>query len=275
MQKEFGEVDPTDDMEARSIIHIDSGTMMRSAFAAGEPIWPNEDDLMFLFSARYNGDAFRKSYVQAEYRERTNAVFTGMVDTIIDRKLKDMSANPRRYQHYAKQLSSTRMQRDAVRERARIFHIDMSTIDVGMLVYDVEVSLERLVDGLIIEHPDLSKSDMSSAQRFMDEQLWNPMAQMLWRHVTAEKLSQLYLYDKLPGMIGLIIGLDSMIRNEFTSGSLQGQDPKNTYIGHLLSDDVIDDCIEEMSSSDYEGMPTDWVVSEVISKVQDADDDAW
>lgn len=268
-----GEENEIDNMYASSVGRVDTYALMNAASASDQPMWPNNDDLVFLFSARYNGDAFRKSYLQVEYRAKTHSTFTGMVDYIIEQKLKKMAANPRIYNEYTKKLAVTSAQSDAVLKKARLFGIDVSKIDVGMLVYDVEKSLEKMFDELIPYHPHLHHNSARFAASFMNRQLWNNQEQMLWRYVTAEKLADLYVYDTVSTSMPLIYGLDKMIHYEFTDGEMKGQQPSVAYIGHLLSDDIIDECMDSLGDEEYQGMPMDWVISEVISKVQDSDDE--
>jgi hypothetical protein len=268
-----GEEGAKDNAYAAALGGVDAYALMNAASASGQPIWLNNDDLVFLFSARYNGDAFRNSYLQAEYREQTHSRFTGMVDYFIEKKLKAMAANPRMYNDYAERLEVTAMQSDAVMKKARLFGIDVSKIDVGMLVYDVEVSLQKMSNGIMPYHPHVSQDAAKFAISFMDRQLWNGDEQMLWRYVTAEKIAGLYVYDKIAYSIPLIRGLDKMIHYEFSKGEMRGQKPSVVYFGHLLSDDIIDECIEALEENEYEGMPMDWMISDIISKVQESDDE--
>ena len=78
------EEDETDDLyNDTANTALDESSLMRASYASGQAMWPTMDDLTFLFSARYNGDAFNKSYLQAEYRAKTHAVFSGLVDGIV------------------------------------------------------------------------------------------------------------------------------------------------------------------------------------------------
>ena len=267
------EEDETDDLYNNTAnTDLNESSLMRAAYASGQAIWPTMDDLTFLFSARYNGDAFNKSYLQAEYRAKTHAVFSGLVDGIIERKLKAYASNPNVYNRYAKRLEATEQQSNTVLRKARIFGIDVTELDVGALVYDVEKSLQTMVNDLIMDHPELSNEESEWAIDFMDRQLWSPSDQMLWRYVSAESLANLYQYQVIADGIQILNALDSMIRDSFRNGEMRGKDPSKTYFGHLLSDDVINDCIDLLNSDEFSGMPVEWAISDVLSRVQDNDD---
>lgn len=265
-----GEIEPTDEY-----------TLTRSAAAAGEPIWPDDDDLLFLFSARYNSRAFRTNYLQAEYRVRIQHTFTGLVDGIIDRKLKQYRENPFMYRKYSDRLKATRMQADEVEARAALFGINLSKLDVGFLVHDVVTSLEALTDSLIDGHPDLTGRGRLFAKRFINGQLADDREQTLWRFVTSEKLADMYKYEKIGVSVPLIRGLDRMINEQFPPEShdagienhtLPYRDPAKEYLKDILGDDIIDECEDLLSpGGDYDGMPADWAVSEAISRVEEPD----
>lgn len=270
------EEDETDDLyNDTANTDLNESSLMRAAYASGQAMWPTMDDLTFLFSARYNGDAFNKSYLQAEYRAKTHAVFSGLVDGIIERKLKAYASNPNVYNRYAKRLEATEQQSNTVLRKARIFGIDVTELDVGALVYDVEKSLQTMVNDLIMDHPELSNEEAEWAIDFMDRQLWSPSDQMLWRYVSAESLANLYQYQVIADGIQILNALDSMIRDSFRNGEMRGKDPSKAYFGHLLSDDVINDCIDLLNSDEFSGMPVEWAISDVLSRIQDNDNDDW
>lgn len=270
------EEDETDDLyNDTANTTLNESSLMRASYASGQAMWPTMDDLTFLFSARYNGDAFNKSYLQAEYRAKTHAVFSGLVDGIIERKLKAYASNPSTYNRYAKRLEATEQQSNTVLRKARIFGIDVTELDVGALVYDVEKSLQTMVNDLITDHPELSNEEAEWAIDFMDRQLWSPSDQMLWRYVSAESLANLYQYQVIADGVQILNALDSMIRDSFRNGEMRGKDPSKAYFGHLLSDDVINDCIDLLNSDEFSGMPVEWAISDVLSRVQDNDNDDW
>lgn len=254
---------------------LDESSLMRASFAAGQSMWPTEDDLTFLFSARYNGDAFNNSYLQAEYRAKTHSVFTGLVDGIIERKLKTFASNPGIYDRYAKRLSVTEQQSNTVMAKARIFGINIEELDVGSLVFDVEQSLQKMVNELILDHPELSDEQADWAITFMDKQLWNENDQLLWRYVSAEQLAALYAYDMIGTGIPVLKGLDDMIRESFVNGEMRGKNPAKVYFAHLLSDDVILDCLDTLKSDEFKDMPVEWAINDVIAQSQEGDDDWW
>lgn len=270
------EEDETDDLYNNTAnTALNESSLMRASYASGQAMWLTMDDLTFLFSARYNGDAFNKSYLQAEYRAKTHAVFSGLVDGIIERKLNAYASNPNVYNRYAKRLEATEQQSNTVLRKARIFGIDVTELDVGALVYDVEKSLQTMVNDLITDHPELSNEEAEWAIDFMDRQLWSPSDQMLWRYVSAESLANLYQYQVIADGVQILNALDSMIRDSFRNGEMRGKDPSKAYFGHLLSDDVINDCIDLLNSDEFSGMPVEWAISDVLSRVQDNDNDDW
>lgn len=270
------EEDETDDLyNDTANTALNESSLMRASYASGQAMWLTMDDLTFLFSARYNGDAFNKSYLQAEYRAKTHAVFSGLVDGIIERKLNAYASNPNVYNRYAKRLEATEQQSNTVLRKARIFGIDVTELDVGALVYDVEKSLQTMVNDLITDHPELSNEEAEWAIDFMDRQLWSPSDQMLWRYVSAESLANLYQYQVIADGVQILNALDSMIRDSFRNGEMRGKDPSKAYFGHLLSDDVINDCIDLLNSDEFSGMPVEWAISDVLSRVQDNDNDDW
>lgn len=270
------EEDETDDLyNDAANTALNESSFMRASYASGQAMWPTMDDLTFLFSARYNGDAFNKSYLQAEYRAKTHAVFSGLVDGIIERKLKAYASNPNVYNRYAKRLEATEQQSNTVLRKARLFGIDVTELDVGALVYDVEKSLQTMVNDLIMDHPELSNEESEWAIDFMDRQLWSPSDQMLWRYVSAESLANLYQYQVIADGVQILNALDSMIRDSFRNGEMRGKDPSKVYFAHLLSDDVINDCIDLLNSDEFSGMPVEWAISDVLSRVQDNDNDDW
>lgn len=269
-----------DARNADANVGLDESSLMRASFAAGQQMWPTYDDLVFLFSARYNGDAFNESYLQAEYRAKTHSVFTGLVDGIIKDKLEAYASNPGLYNRYARKLEmvnrrATARQSNAVLVKARMFGIDITKLDTGALVFDVEKSLQSMVNGLIMDHPELSDDQSEWAVRFMDKQLWSGEDQILWRYVSAEELAGLYLYDTISTGVPLLSALDGMIRDAFSTGGMKGQDPSKVYFAHLLSDDVINDCINALNSDEFIDMPVEWAVDAVISRIGNADDDDW
>lgn len=254
---------------------LDESSLMRASYAAGQAMWPTEDDLVFLFSARYNGDAFNNSYLQAEYRAKTHSVFTGMVDDIIERKLKAYASNPGMYNRYAKRLAVTERQSNTVLRKAKLFGINVTELDVGSLVYDVEQSLQRMINDLILDHPELSDEQADYAIRFMDTQLWSPSDQLLWRYVSAEQLAKLYAYDMISTGVPLLHALDDMIRESFINGEMRGKNPAKVYFAHLLSDDVILDCLDTLKSDEFKDMPVSWAINDVIARTQESDSDEW
>lgn len=254
---------------------LNESSLMRASYAAGQAMWPTEDDLVFLFSARYNGDAFNNSYLQAEYRAKTHSVFTGMVDDIIERKLKAFASNPNMYNRYAKRLAVTEMQSNTVLRKAKLFGINITELDVGSLVYDVEQSLQRMINDLILDHPELSDEQADYAIQFMDVQLWSPSGQLLWRYVSAEQLAKLYAYDMISTGVPLLHALDDMIRESFINGEMRGKNPAKVYFAHLLSDDVILDCLDTLKSDEFKDMPVSWAINDVIARTQESSDDEW
>lgn len=276
-----GERNDIDEGLAGEIGSTDEYTLMRSAAAAGEAIWPDDDDFMFLFSARYNSRAFRSGYLQAEYRVHIQHTFTGLVDGIIDRKLNQYKSNPFMYRKYSERLQATKMQADEVEARAALFGISLSKLDVGFLVHDVVAGLERLTDSLIDDHPDLTERGRRFAKRFISGQLNDDREQTLWRFVTSEKLSEMYKYDNIGVSVPLILGLDRMINEQFPPrghdmggdpNAMPYRDPAKWYIKDILGDDIISECEDMLApGGDYDGMPADWAVSEVISKVEEPD----
>lgn len=275
------ESDSGDDAcNAAANMGLDESSLMRAANAAGQGMWPTCDDLTFLFSARYNGDAFNESYLQAEYRAKTHSVFTGLVDGIIKAKLEAYASNPGMYNRYAKKLEfvnqrATAQQSNTILMKARIFGIDITKLDTGALVFDVEKSLQSMVNGLIMDHPELSNDQAEWAVRFMDRQLWSGDDQILWRYVSAEELAGLYLYDTISTGVPLLSALDDMIRDAFATGEMKGRNPAKVYFAHLLSDDVINDCINALNSDEFINMPVEWAVNDVIARIGNADDDDW
>lgn len=269
-----------DEYNANANEGLNESSLMRASFASGQEMWPTEDDLIFLFSARYNSIAFDKSYLQAEYRAKTHAVFTGLVDDIIEHKLRTYASNPGLYNKYAKKLEiankrATQQQSSTVLMKAKIFGIDVTELDVGALVFDVEKSLQKMVNDLIMDHPELSNDQAEWAIRFMDKQLWSNDDQLLWRYVSAEELAGLYLYDTISTGIPLLNALDDMIREAFATGEMRGQNPAKVYFAHLLSDDVINDCINALNSDEFINMPIEWAVNDVIAGIGDTSNDEW
>ena len=276
-----GEHDGADEELAGMVDRPDDHTLMRSADAAGSTIWPDVDDLVFLFSTRYNSPIFRTGYMQAEYRVSIQHSFTGLVDGIIDRKLEQYRSNPFMYRKYAKKLEAANMQADRVVARASLFGIDLSRLDVGFLVHDVVESLERLTDSLLDDHPDLTEGGALYARRFLHWQLADRREQMLWRFVTSGMFAKLYEYRSIGEAIPLIRGLDGMIRQQFPLPDPDGdgmhakdgmpcRDPAHSDISDILSDGVIDEC-RDLLDGEYHGMPADWAVSAAIASVEDPD----
>lgn len=276
-----GERNDVDESLASEIDPTDEYTLTKAAAAAGQPIWPDDDDLAFLFSARYNSRAFRTGYLQAEYRVRIQHTFTGLVDGIIDRKLNQYRSNPFMYRKYSDRLEATKMQADEVEARASLFGIKLSRLDVGFLVHDVVASLETLTDTLIDDHPDLTVRGKKIAKNFISGQLNDDREQTLWRFVTSEKLSEMYKYEHIGVSVPLIQGLDRMINEQFppkgrdfstNPEAMPYRDPAKEYLKDILGDDIIDECESLLApGGDYDGMPADWAVSEVISRLEEPD----
>lgn len=274
-----GEHNDIDESLASEIDPTDEYTLTKAAAAAGQPIWPDPHDLLFLFSARYNSKVFRKGYMQAEYRVHVQETFTGLVDEIIDNKLRQYRDNPFMYRKYSERLEATRMQSDEVQARAAVFGISLSKLDVGFLVHDVIESLENLTDSLIDDHPDLTARGRIFAKRFLNQQLDDEREQTLWRFVTSKKLADMYSYDNIGVSVPLIRGLDRMINEQFPPkghdfssdpNAMPYRDPAKEYMKDILGDDIIDECEEMLApGGDYDGMPADWAVSEVISRVEE------
>lgn len=276
-----GERDQADEELAGLVERPDDHTLMRSADASGSTIWPDDDDLIFLFSTRYNSPMFRTGYMQAEYRVKVQHSFTGLVDGIIDRKLEQYRSNPFMYRKYAQRLKAADMQADRVMARASLFGIDLSRLDVGFLVHDVVESLEKLTGTLLDDHPDLTKGGILYAKRFLHWQLVNEREQMLWRFVTSETFAELYAYRVIGEAVPLIRGLDEMIQQQFPLPDPNGdgmhakngmpcRDPSRSDISDILSDGVIDEC-RSLLEGEYRGMPADWAVSAAISNVENPD----
>lgn len=272
-----GEQNSLDDKLAHQAVgHISSTQFLAASQAAGQQVWPSQDDFVFLFSARYNSNMFRKSYLQSEYRESIHETFTGMVDSIIERKLKVFSAHPSIYNAYAKRLAYTEQQSHAVMEKARLFGIRVEDLDVGALIYDVETSLQKMTNDIIPDHPELDEESSTWACDFINRQMWDEKEQLYWRHVTAETISSLYSYETIssPG-IPLLRALDDMIHEAFISGELKGVDAQFYNFAELLGDDTIHDCLDALSDPELADLPIEWAVRDVLADIRESDSPDW
>lgn len=272
-----GEDNNEDDYLNKQInIGLDDSSLMRASFAAGCEMWPSDDDFVFLFSARYNSEAFAKSYLQSEYREKIHSVFTGLVEKVIEQKLKYYENNILRksgknslaYHAFQRKFGYTQQQFLTVKQKADALGIDMTLIDVGALIYDVEISLQKMAVNLISSHPELSKNESTWVINFMLKQMWSEKDQLLWRYVTASTLAEFYKYDNIHDSIVILQNLDKMIRDAFSFGELRGRNPVNAYFGHLLSDDIILDIKNLLNSDDYKNTSISFIIDDVISQAQ-------
>lgn len=242
-------------------------------YKCGFPIWLDDDSLNFLLSIRYNSPAFAGSYVQDEYRMQTHKVFTGVVTQLITNKIEMMREYPQLFRsehaHVVNPDTLSELSRDNILQVAKRLGIDPTQIDTTAVVSDVTVSLQNILTDFIRKRPGMSKSEKDFAINFLDDQLWDPQSQVLWRNVSSTMLGKLYEYENLPDSVYLMSILDDYVRNEFLHGQFQGMTPEDTDLAFILSDEAIRRISDIRNSPELKGIPREWAIRQAIAVAQD------
>lgn len=246
---------------------------------AGFPLWLDPSTLVFLFSVRYSSPAFTGTYLQEDYRIATHREFSSLIKDIIMQKITMMRRHPYLYDRKSqtkKPLNEGLIGRDNVIEIASALGINAADLDVYTVVADVAESLEKMLIDLLKQHPHMSPSDKRYAVDFMDSQLWDDDAKKLWRAVTAEEMSKLFEYGRIPRGVKIIQALDRYVRDSFTSGAYQTYDIENADVSEILNDDVIEAVIQALDDNDHapagERTEEAWVMQDAIEGAVNGDD---
>lgn len=245
------------------------------------PLWFDDDTLRFLFSIRYNSNAFAHSYLQESYRERTHAEFSDIIKELIRTKIETLRSIPperRRVDPRMLTLDVESLKDNQIITCARSLGIDVASKDVLALVYSVVTSLQDLLCELIDRHPHLTATQATLAKRFLDDQLWAEDIQLEWRAVSAPTIARMYAYDQIPRTIVLINAMTSRIEKELTTGCLQDRTAGNADLSFILSDDVIANAMDLMAdnANDPDAPPLDMDIANIVSEaINGPDDDGW
>lgn len=248
---------------------------------SGFPLWFDESTLVFLFSVRYSSPAFTGTFLQEDYRIATHREFSSLIKDIIMQKVSMMRKHPYLYDRRTKErkpLDERLIDKDNVIEIASALGINAADLDVYTVVSDVASSLENMIGGLIRLHPHMTPADKKYAVDFMDSQLWDDDAKMLWRSVSADTMARLFEYRLIPRGMKVIQALDEYVRYEFSNGSYQDMDLQNADLSGLLNDDVVVAVLEALDDNDKapDGERTEesWVIQDAIAGALQ-DEDYW
>ena len=246
---------------------------------AGFPLWLDPSTLVFLFSVRYSSPAFTGTFLQEDYRIATHREFSSLIKDIIMQKVSMMKRHPYLYDKKTqtkKPLNESLIGRDNVIEIASALGINAADLDVYTVVADVAESLEKMLMDFLKQHPHMSPSDKKYAIDFIDSQLWDDDSKQLWRAVSAEEMSRLFEYRRIPRGVKVIQALDEYVRYSFTDGAYQAMDVENADVSGILNDDVVEAVLDALEDND--NAPEDekteeaWVMQDAIEGAVNGDD---
>lgn len=246
---------------------------------AGFPLWLDPSTLVFLFSVRYSSPAFTGTFLQEDYRIATHREFSSLIKDIIMQKVAMMKRHPYLYDKKTqtkKPLNESLIGRDNVIEIASALGINAADLDVYTVVADVAESLEKMLMDFLKQHPHMSPSDKKYAIDFIDSQLWDDDSKQLWRAVSAEEMSRLFEYRRIPRGVKVIQALDEYVRYSFTNGAYQAMDVENADVSGILNDDVVEAVLDALKDND--NAPEDekteeaWVMQDAIEGAVNGDD---
>lgn len=246
---------------------------------AGFPLWLDPSTLVFLFSVRYSSPAFTGTFLQEDYRIATHREFSSLIKDIIMQKVAMMKRHPYLYDKKTqtkKPLNESLIGRDNVIEIASALGINAADLDVYTVVADVAESLEKMLMDFLKQHPHMSPSDKKYAIDFIDSQLWDDDSKQLWRAVSAEEMSRLFEYRRIPRGVKVIQALDEYVRYSFTDGAYQAMDVENADVSGILNDDVVEAVLDALEDND--NAPEDekteeaWVMQDAIEGAVNGDD---
>ena len=246
---------------------------------AGFPLWLDPSTLVFLFSVRYSSPAFTGTFLQEDYRIATHREFSSLIKDIIMQKVSMMKRHPYLYDKKTqtkKPLNESLIGRDNVIEIASALGINAADLDVYTVVADVAESLEKMLIDFLKQHPHMSPSDKKYAIDFIDSQLWDDDSKQLWRAVSAEEMSRLFEYRRIPRGVKVIQALDEYVRYSFTNGAYQAMDVENADVSGILNDDVVEAVLDALEDND--NAPEDekteeaWVMQDAIEGAVNGDD---
>lgn len=246
---------------------------------AGFPLWLDPSTLVFLFSVRYSSPAFTGTFLQEDYRIATHREFSSLIKDIIMQKVAMMKRHPYLYDKKTqtkKPLNESLIGRDNVIEIASALGINAADLDVYTVVSDVAESLEKMLMDFLKQHPHMSPSDKKYAIDFIDSQLWDDDSKQLWRAVSAEEMSKLFEYRRVPRGVKVIQALDEYVRYSFTDGAYQAMDVENADVSEILNDDVVEAVLDALEDND--NAPEDekteeaWVMQDAIEGAVNGDD---
>lgn len=246
---------------------------------AGFPLWLDPSTLVFLFSVRYSSPAFTGTFLQEDYRIATHREFSSLIKDIIMQKVSMMKRHPYLYDKKTqtkKPLNESLIGRDNVIEIASALGINAADLDVYTVVADVAESLEKMLMDFLKQHPHMSPSDKKYAIDFIDSQLWDDDSKQLWRAVSAEEMSRLFEYRRIPRGVKVIQALDEYVRYSFTDGAYQAMDVENADVSGILNDDVVEAVLDALKDND--NAPEDekteeaWVMQDAIEGAVNGDD---
>lgn len=246
---------------------------------AGFPLWLDPSTLVFLFSVRYSSPAFTGTFLQEDYRIATHREFSSLIKDIIMQKVSMMKRHPHLYDKKTqtkKPLNESLIGRDNVIEIASALGINAADLDVYTVVADVAESLEKMLMDFLKQHPHMSPSDKKYAIDFIDSQLWDDDSKQLWRAVSAEEMSKLFEYRRIPRGVKVIQALDEYVRYSFTDGAYQAMDVENADVSEILNDDVVEAVLDALEDND--NAPEDekteeaWVMQDAIEGAVNGDD---
>lgn len=246
---------------------------------AGFPLWLDPSTLVFLFSVRYSSPAFTGTFLQEDYRIATHREFSSLIKDIIMQKVSMMKRHPYLYDKKTqtkKPLNESLIGRDNVIEIASALGINAADLDVYTVVADVAESLEKMLMDFLKQHPHMSPSDKKYAIDFIDSQLWDDDSKQLWRAVSAEEMSRLFDYRRIPRGVKVIQALDEYVRYSFTDGAYQAMDVENADVSGILNDDVVEAVLDALKDND--NAPEDekteeaWVMQDAIEGAVHGDD---
>ena len=246
---------------------------------AGFPLWLDPSTLVFLFSVRYSSPAFTGTFLQEDYRIATHREFSSLIKDMIMQKVSMMKRHPYLYDKKTqtkKPLNESLIGRDNVIEIASALGINAADLDVYTVVADVAESLEKMLMDFLKQHPHMSPSDKKYAIDFIDSQLWDDDSKQLWRAVSAEEMSRLFEYRRIPRGVKVIQALDEYVRYSFTDGAYQAMDVENADVSGILNDDVVEAVLDALKDND--NAPEDekteeaWVMQDAIEGAVNGDD---
>lgn len=246
---------------------------------AGFPLWLDPSTLVFLFSVRYSSPAFTGTFLQEDYRIATHREFSSLIKDIIMQKVSMMKRHPYLYDKKTqtkKPLNESLIGRDNVIEIASALGINAADLDVYTVVADVAESLEKMLMDFLKQHPHMSPSDKKYAIDFIDSQLWDDDSKQLWRAVSAEEMSRLFEYRRIPRGVKVIQALDEYVRYSFTNGAYQAMNVENADVSGILNDDVVEAVLDALEDND--NAPEDekteeaWVMQDAIEGAVNGDD---